>query len=136
MNRLKRFSVLINTKEIGSIKSGATEEFNINVGVQIVECKVNWYYSNKFIVDAKEGESVYLQVKSNTMLLMLAFFAIVVLFLVSTILQNKGYIGEPVMKIIRLSYFVFLLAYFIYTLTIGRKRYLLIELDTSNPFAK
>lgn len=134
-NRLKRFAVLINGKEFGAIKSGATEEFNVNAGQQIVECKVNWYYSNKFIVDAKEDETVYLQVKSNTMLLMLAFMAIVLLFLISTILQNKGYIGENVMKVVRSSYFIFLVAYFIYTLTLGRKRYLLLEPDTSNPFS-
>jgi hypothetical protein len=135
MNRLKRFSVLINGKEVGTVKTGGTEEFNTEAGQQTIECKVNWYYSNKFIVDAKEGEAVYLQVKSNTIILMLAFLAIVCVFLATMILQSKGYIGEPVMKIVRLSYFVFLLAYFIYTLTIGRKRYLLLEPDTSNPFA-
>ncbi len=134
-NRLKRFAVLINGKEVGTVKTGGTEEFNTEIGPQTLECKVNWYYSNKFVVDAKDGVTTYLQVKSNTRVLMLVFVTIVLLFLASIFLHNKGYISESVMKNFRLSYFVFLLAYFVYTLTIGRKRYLLLEPDTSNPFA-
>lgn len=135
MNRLKRFSVLINAKEIGTVKSGGTEEFSTTIGLQEIECKINWYYSNKFIVDIKDGETVYLKVKNNTKNLMFLFIGIVLLFLSLTFLGQKGYIIDIGISTARFIYSVFLLAYFFYMLTVGRKKYLLLQPDTSNPFA-
>ncbi len=78
MNRLRTYKVFINGKQAGTVKNGVSEEFAVEPGVNSVQCKVDWYSSQPFNVDVKEGETNYLRVKSGIKYYWLFMVAIIV----------------------------------------------------------
>lgn len=134
MNRLRSFKVLINGGEVGILKNGATEEFSVLPGTNSVQCKVDWYSSRPFSVDIKEGETVYLRVKSGMKYYWPSFIAILVGVFV--VFYYKGRPDKP--EWVDIVPFVLLIPgvlYSLYYTTIGRKNYLVVQKDSKNVFA-
>lgn len=135
LNRLRPYKVLIDGVQAGKITNGKVEEFEVSVVNQTVECKVDWCYSNKYTIDAQDGDTVYLRVKSG----MKGFWFIYPLFIIYLILSFampnlRERLGENITWI-RLVTVGIPMLYFIYYLTIGRRNYLSLEKDSTNVFA-
>lgn len=135
MNRLRPYKVLIDGQQIGTIGNGKVEEFEIPAISHSIECKVDWCFSNRYELQANDGEMVYLQVKSGMKAFWL-LYVVLIIFLVSSFLmpqvwKDLGEKGEWIRRAIVLIPIV----YMGYYLTIGRRQYLKLEKDTSNVFA-
>lgn len=134
MNKLRAYKVVINGTEAGSLKNGASEEFAVQPGANSIQCKVDWCSSQPFTVDVKEGETVYLRVRSG-MTLYWPFF-IAILAGVFLVFYYRGHADKP--SWVTPVSFVLLIPGILYTLyytTLGRKKYLLLGKDTKNVFA-
>ena len=133
LNRLKSYRVEINGVEQGRIRNGSTEEYEVPGGINEIICKINWCSSNSFSVNIKSGETVYLKTGSGIKY----FWAVYSIFLIAIIWKGiLKFKMTPEMNKILIGVEIILLLYFIYYLTIGRKRYLKIEEDIHNIFAK
>ncbi len=134
MNRLRTYKVFINGKQAGTVKNGGSEEFAVEPGVNSVQCKVDWYSSQPFNVDVKEGETNYLRVKSGIKYYWLFMVAIIVgVFIMFSYKGNpdKPQWVTPVTLILLIPGAL----YSLYYTTLGRKNFLLVDRDTKNVFA-
>ncbi len=134
MNRLRTFKILINNNQVGALKNGGTEEFSVQPGTNSVQCKVDWYSSRPLSIDIKEGETVYLRVRSGMKLYWLFMVAIIAgVFLVFYYRRNpdRPEWVNPVTLILLIPGVL----YSLYYTTIGRKNYLLLQKDSKNIFA-
>lgn len=134
VNRLRTYKVFINGTQVGSLKNGSSEEFEVQPGSNSIQCKVDWYSSQPFVVEAKEGETVYMRVK-NGMTLYWPFF-IAVLAGVFLVFYYRGKPDRP--DWVTPVSFVLLIPgvlYSLYYTTLGRKKFLVLGKDTKNVFA-
>ena len=134
MNRIRGYKVLINGKQVGAIKNGATEEYLVEPGTNSIECKLDWCGSRTLPVNVQSGETAYLKVGSGMKL----YYLMVILLGVEVFLSfyYKGKPDKPTwVSPVIIGSLAIIVIYFLYYLTIGRKDYLLLEKDTKNVFA-
>ncbi|QGX08797.1 hypothetical protein EEW87_17485 (plasmid) [Janibacter melonis] len=55
-NRLRKFSILINGREVGKVSRGETVEFEIPPGQFDIQAKIDWTGSDLIKGDADDGE--------------------------------------------------------------------------------
>jgi len=133
-NRMRNYRVFINGKEADTIRNGATAEYLVEPGNNDIECKVNWYGSRSFTANLKQGENVYLRVRSGMklynlfLLLMMAGFFLLLFYRRN---PDKPSWVMPAIYLLLIPAVLYSLYYF----TIGRKDYLVVEKDTKNVFA-
>lgn len=135
LNRARPFKVLVDGEPVGKIGNGKVEEFELSQINQTVECKVDWCYSNKYEITSAEGDIIYLQVKNGMKGFWILYAIIMITFLTNLIaprfFASMGAAGSW----IKMAVFGSVLLYFIYYLTIGRRKYLSLEKDKDNVFA-
>lgn len=133
-NRAFGFRVLIDGKEVGTIANGGSGEYPIEPGVHKLQCKIDWGSSPELELTLAEGETRFVQVGSG-----MKYYRALTILMIPVLLSG------PVIKYLNLSVpenFTYLqltilvpfLLYFIYYLSIGRGRYLLLKEDTNNVF--
>ena len=134
MNRIRSYKVFINGQQVGVIRSGATEEYLVEPGNVSVECKISWCSSRTLTVPVGSGETAYLKV-SNGMKL----YYFIVLLLAGEVFLSFYYRNKPDkpswVDPVTTGLIIVVIGYLLYYLTIGRKKYLLLEKDTKNVFA-
>ena len=100
-----------------------------------VQCKIAWYSSTVYTVSIDQGSVEYLLVKSGVRyyaLMLLSLFAGVIINLVySHILMERPF-G---IFVLQLALILPALLYMLYYMTVGKKNYLVIEVDKDNFFA-
>lgn len=134
MNRLKGYKVEINgTAQEKKIMNGNSEEYEVPGGTNTIACKVNWCGSNTYSFDVKPGETVYLKVTSGMKYFWFTYAVLMVLLLGRTFFKQ---LLTPQLNIVFIAVSIFVLAYFLFYLTIGRNKYLVIKEDKDNIFAK
>lgn len=135
MNRARAFKVFIDGEEVGKIGNNKVEEFDIVAGSHTILCKIDWCSSEVYTIQAKEDDTIYLQVKSG-MKYFLPMYIIFLGWLASglVIKHKRELLGDayPWVQWIVLGVpFLYMLYYF----TLGRKKYLVIDKDKTNVFA-
>ena len=134
LNRLKGYKVELNGEaQEKKIMNGSSEEYEVPAGANAIVCKVNWCRSNSFAFDIKAGETIYLKVASG-----MKYFWVVYFFLLA-ILFGRTFFKQhltPELNIAIIAIFVAVLCYFLFYITVGRNKYLKIEKDSNNIFAK
>ena len=136
MNRTRGFKVLIDGEVVGKISNGKTEEYHVVAGSHTIECKIDWCSSEVYQVQAKEDDTIYLRVKSG-MKYFLPLYIIFLLWLVSGIfIRNKSEILGDAHPWIQGVVLGIPLLYMLYYFTLGKKKYLVIDKDKTNVFAK
>lgn len=134
LNRLKGYKVELNgTAQEKKIMNGTSEEYQVPGGSNTIVCKVNWCSSNTYSFDARPGETVYLKVASGMKYFWVTYAVLMALLIGRTFLKHHL---PPQSNIVMIVVSVFVLAYFLYYLTIGRSKYLIIKKDEDNIFAK
>lgn len=134
LNRRQAFKVLIDGVEAGQVKNDDTEEFTVEPGEHTVQCKLNWMTSQVETVNLKDGVNTYLTVSNSLKFMVPLYFLMVagVLFpfyfhLVKAPVPNYGNTLKTVLILPAILYYIFYI-------TIFRKKYLVIAQDKSNPF--
>jgi hypothetical protein len=135
MNRARTFKVLIDEQRVGVIKNDSTEEYPVEDGTHTVRCTIDWCSSPSTTVELRPNEIVYLKVKSG-----LKYYWPLFILLIAGVLMNLVFVGNPANRpawsvYLRMVLLLPALLYIVYFLTLGRKRYLLIEKDKDNIFA-
>jgi hypothetical protein len=135
LNRGRSYKVLLDGAEVGSIRSGATEEFTITEGKHQLQCKMSWYSSAELLVELRQGQVEYLIVRSGMKYYWPLFFLLLV-----GISINLFYLGQPGTKpiwasLIQLMMILPALLYMLFYLSVGRKQYIVVEEDKDNVFA-
>lgn len=57
VNRLRAIKILVNGKEIGTIKNGETKSFELPSGNHQLQAKIDWCTSNKVQFNITEGQT-------------------------------------------------------------------------------
>ena len=135
MNRLRPYKVLVDGVQIGKIANGKMEEFDVSFMNQAIERKVDWCFSNKYLIEGKEGDTICLRVKTGMTGFWIIYPLLIIFFIIPFVFHNfRETTGENIIWI-RLVCLGIPMLYFIYYLTIGRRKYLLPEKDSTHVFA-
>ncbi|MEO7047053.1 MAG: hypothetical protein ABI091_17250 [Ferruginibacter sp.] len=136
MNRMRGYKVFINDVQLGIIKNDSTEEYITEPGLKLVKCKVDWCGSPVKELMLKPGEITYLEVKSN-----MKYFTYLYILVLAGLFGRLGLrsagVVLPQWFITSLTIiFIGAFLYMIYFLTLGRNKYLVVETEKDNVFAK
>lgn len=134
MNRIRRYKVFINGKEVGLIKNDGTEEYELEPGTYTVQCRIDWTSSPVHTVELKEGKNSYIRVSSGMKYFLPLYIMLLAGLLLPLYFQFTKVPVPPVINIIRIILLVPAALYILFYITINRKKYLFIEEDTANPF--
>ncbi|MBS1620599.1 MAG: hypothetical protein JST10_11525 [Bacteroidetes bacterium] len=134
LNRMRSYKIIINSDESGSVKNGGSEEFSVLPGSNTVQCKLGWYSSRPFTLDIKEGETVYLRVRSGMKLYWPLFMLVVAGLVLMFYFRSKTEKPEWLMPV-SLALIMPAIFYTLYYSIFGRKDYLLLQKDSKNIFA-
>jgi hypothetical protein len=135
MNRARAYRVFIDGEEKGQIKNGSAEEFLIGPGTHHLYCQVAWYKSPVHTVTLVGGDVEYLRVRSGMKYYWPLVTIMILGILMNPYLSRHAEEAPLVIKALQLVLILPALLYMLYYLTIGRKYYLLMELDKDNVFA-
>ncbi|SEW39560.1 hypothetical protein [[Clostridium] fimetarium] len=58
VDSIRKYNVIVDGKNIGKIKDGMTEEFEIPTGEHTIYLKIDWCRSNKIFFDAVDNETL------------------------------------------------------------------------------
>jgi len=135
LNRTRIVKVFIDDKEAGSVKNGSSEEFAIGSGQHIVQCKMDWQSSPVMIVNLNQNEIEYLIVK-NAMKYYWPLFLLMLIGVGINLFYLRYQTQRPLgASLLQLALILPALIYLLYYITIGRKKYLILEADQENIFA-
>lgn len=136
LNRYKPYRIFINGYEVESIKSGAVQEFTVTAGRLEIIAKMWWYSSNKYHVEIKDGQTIFLQLKNGMRFIQPISITMGFIILASLVLMKTALISLHIFDIVLNSYCLFLLLYSGYYATLGRNKYLSLQLDRLNPITQ
>ena len=119
-NLLRDYKLVIDGYEVGRIANGETKDFTTSIGQHTVTAKIDWCSSNDLVVDVRDNEVKILKLSGfkNDKWLFAIIFVIMMLNLVLSVTFKFD---------IRVSLIFILFLLFLYTITIGRKKYLLLK---------
>lgn len=140
LNKLRPVKVFIDGVEVGNITKADAGDYTVEPGTHTVQCNIIRYKSFEKEVVLKEGETKFLKVKMG-----MKYFAVIYFLLVLTLLSDL--LLNQLMEKPRPDWFdslrwakviaVSLVAlYFIYYMTLGRKKYIIVEDDKDNIFSE
>jgi hypothetical protein len=64
-DRARKYTVLLNGREIATVSNGSEVEFDVEPGKHTVQMKIDWCNSPEFEVDTRAGETVVLECGPN-----------------------------------------------------------------------
>lgn len=134
INKTRAFRLFIDGKEMGKIKNGGSEEYLLEPGTHTLQAKIDWCSSAELTIGLKEGETLFLKIRSGMKYFAPAYFLLLAA-LVSGLIFRWADIPKPenfylYQTIALIPFFVYLLVY----MTIKRKEYLVIEADKDSIF--
>lgn len=135
MNRARSYNVMIDEQKTGAIKNDSSEEFVVEPGTHTIRCGLMWYSSPSITVSLQPGEIAYLRVKSG-----MKYYLPLFILMIAGLLLNLVWSGRPAERpswviYVQLLLLLPALGYIMYFITLGRKKYLLLEKDKDNFFA-
>lgn len=136
VNRRQLFKVFINEKQVGLIKKGDTQEYELEPGNYAVQCKLNWWTSPVHIVDIKEGTNTYLITGNGMKFIMPLYFMMLAGILIPFYFKFARLPMPEAVNTIKIILIVPALIYILVYMTFLRKKYLYLTADKTNPFAK
>lgn len=136
LNRYKPYRVFINGYEVESIKSGAVQEFTVTAGQLEIVAKMWWYSSNRFHVEIKDGETIFLHLKNGMRFIQPITTVMGFIILASLIMVKTALVPHHLFDLVLNSYCLFILLYAGYYATVGRNKYLSLQLDRLNPITQ
>lgn len=133
-NRARNFHVWIDGREVGTIANGSSEEYPIEPGIHTLQCKIDWCSSPELELTLKAGETRFVQVGSGMKYYSMFTVLMILVLLSGPVIKYLNLSVPENFTYLQLTILVPFLLYFIYYLSIGRGRYLLLKEDTNNVF--
>jgi hypothetical protein len=120
---------------MGSIRNGSSETVFLAPGNHSLQCRLAWYGSQEIRLSLEAGETSWLRVR-NGMKYYWHSFIVLLLGISMNLLAVKRLEERPIWApVIDLALILPALFYMLYYMTIGRKKYLILEEDKENAFA-
>jgi len=134
VNRRRNYKLFIDGKEVGAIKGSSSEEFMVEPGTHLVQCKIDWCCSPDYKVEVQDGKNNYLRVSSGMkfyppLFILMLIGVFLPFYFKLTKLPRPEWLGTAQIVLLIPG-----ILYLFYYLTFNRKKYLLVQEDTSNPF--
>lgn len=133
-NRSQTYKVFINQNQVGSIKNGDTQEFELEPGVHNVQCKHNWMSSPVTTVIIQNNVNSYLQVSNGMKYIVPLYIILLAGILFPLFFKLSGTPLPEATSVIKMIMIFPGLIYIILYLSVLRKKYLNLGEDGSNPF--
>jgi hypothetical protein len=124
-NLTREFRIFLNGKEIGTISSGDTEEFDIPEGNHNLCAKIDWCGSENFPITLRNDETKSITIsgfKFGGILMIITPFTLIFLILFRDFIKSHFFLKLP--ALVAAMFVVLTLTYY---MTIGRKKYLVIK---------
>jgi len=136
VNRLRPIRIFIDGKETISVKNGSSEELVVAPGNHHIYGRLSFFYSEHFGINIKQDEIIYLRVRSSLRLYWPLYFLLIAGIVIGLLLKNSMPDKRPAWILwVQLATILPFILYMLYYLTLGRKKYLVIEDDKDNVFA-
>jgi hypothetical protein len=134
MNRLRSYTIFIDGMPAGFVKNGSSEEFIVTPGVHKLQAKLGFFYSKEFSANVGVDQIVYLKTKSALRF----YWPLYILLLAGVLLNLLNKNADKTVWIAPVEWICIspFILYFLYYLTAGRKKYLLLDDDKDNIFSK
>jgi len=134
MSRTRPIKVFIDNVERGTVANGSSAELPVEPGMHTIQCKISRFGSAELNLLVNEGETKFLRVRSG-MKYYFFLYILLLLALVSKFLLRMADIPKPEyldwLQVVLVFPFIL---YFLYYVTIGKNKYLLLEEDKENIF--
>ena len=134
INRARGFRIFIDGKETGKLSNGGTEEIIVEPGPHILHCKIDWCSSPERNFEIKEGETKFFMARSGMKYYSVGVVVLLASFLSGPLLKLLNIPRPENLSMIQFLLLLPLLFYMLYYLTIGRKKYISLEVDMDNFF--
>lgn len=135
LNQSRPFKVYIDELERGMIDNEGLEAYEVEPGTHSFQCKVAWYYSQDLKLNLGAGETTYLRV-SNGMKYYWHSFLILLVGISLNIMAVRQDTEKPLWALlVEMALILPAVSYMLYYMTIGRRKYLVLEEDKENFFA-
>ena len=122
MNRARKFKVVIDNKEVGSIKNGDVLKFNVGPGSHALKASIDWCSSPEINVDIADGETKYYRVGGfrHGQVFMILFATVL---LVHLAIKYTLHFNYTILLVLPLALIPF------YYISLGRNKYLTLTDD-------
>ena len=122
----KGFKIFLNNQEIDTIASDETKVIEIPEGTSNLYAKRNWYRSRNLPITVSSGETKRVSISGNMfhriIMLLMSIMTLLIILFKESLKTNYSFLKFPVIIITS-----FLLLAWLYHLTIGRNRYIVIK---------
>jgi hypothetical protein len=123
---LRDYQVFVDNEKIGTIGNNETKEFSVPIGQHQMVVKIDWCSSQIFNVDLADGETQNIQVEGAVhkgwwykIFISLIFVEFIYIGITNT--DFTRLLSFPIS-------FIPIILYYLYYVTIGRKKYLILSL--------
>ncbi len=135
LNQSRPFKVYIDELEKGMIHNESLESYEVEPGNHSLQCKVAWYSSQDLKLNLGAGEIAYLRV-SNGMKYYWHSFLILLVGISLNIMAVRQETEKPLWALlVEMALILPAVSYMLFYMTIGRRKYLVLEEDKENLFA-
>ena len=134
MNRMRDFKVFVDDQEAGKVKNGNSEEIVVEEGVHVVYLKFRFYRSASLTITLNKSETKFLLAQSGMKYFWTYYILFILALLLKPLIKNLETDISAWLPYLQIGLMVPLLLYVLYYLTLGRKKYLLLEEDHNNIF--
>ena len=135
LNQSRAFKVFIDDMEKGMINNESAQTYEVDPGNHSLQCKVAWYSSQDLKLNLVAGETAYLRVRNGMKYYWHSF--LILLFGISlNIMAVRQETEKPLWALlVEMALILPAVSYMLYYMTLGRRKYLVLEEDKENFFA-
>ena len=134
-NQTRSFRIWIDGNEIGEIRNGSSETVMLEPGTHILQCRLAWYGSQEIRISLESGETSWFRVRNGMKYYWHSFIILLLgisLNLLAVNRMDERPLWAPLMDLVLI---LPALIYMLYYMTLGRKKYLILEEDKENAFS-
>ncbi|HEX6913928.1 MAG TPA: hypothetical protein VF145_01720 [Chitinophagaceae bacterium] len=126
-----RYTVYIDGQNKGTIKSGASEEYEVGEGQHTVRCTLSWYSSNHYTVNLGATDVKFILVRNNQRFYWVLYLLLLVVLVLPLLMPERvadfRYLTYAALGLV--------FAYGLYYAVFARNKSLIISEDRENIFA-
>ena len=133
-NQTRTFRLWIDGSDAGSIRNGHVETVMLEPGSHTLQCRLAWYGSQEVRLTLEPGETAWYRVRNGMKYYWHSFIILLLGISLNLLLVNRLDERPIWAPLVELVLILPALIYMLYYMTLGRKRYLVLEEDRENAF--
>lgn len=134
-NQTRGFRIWVDGNEMGEIRNGSSETIMLEPGIHSLQCRLAWYGSQEIKMSLNAGDISWLRVRNGMKYYWHSFIILLLgisLNLLAVNRMDERPLWAPLMDLVLI---LPALVYMLYYMTLGRKKYLVLEEDKENAFS-